>query len=158
MITFDKSSISGFFKKLLHRIIRSLKKLLWVFLITLPVFIMIGIMALLFENSRDLDEGLKLGLSALLGAMASYLFVQYAEYLKGLKQVENRHSGALHSLDLILNDLLDWLSNVEFDLNIHTEILERDLKDNTLTHDTSSSRSHVLISLEIIDCGQQHIT
>ena len=133
------------------RITRLLKKLLWVSLSTFPVLIMIGIMAILFENSKDLDEGLKLSLSALLGAMASYLFVQYAEFLKAIKQVENRHSGALHSLDLVLNDQLDWLSNVEFGLNTHTEILERDLSGNTLTHDSSSSKSHVLIRLEIID-------
>ena len=133
------------------RINKPLKKLLRVFLSTFPVLVMIVIMAILFENSNDLDEGLKLGLSALLGAMASYLFVQYAEFLKAIKQLENRHSGALHSLDLILNDLLDWLSNVEFGLNTHSEILERDLNGNTITHDSSSSRSPILIRLEIID-------
>lgn len=128
-----------------------MKRLLWVSLRTLPVFVMIGIMAILFGNSKDLDEGLKLSLSALLGAMASYLFVQYAEFLKAITQLENRHSGALHTLDLILNDLLDWLSNVKSGLNSHTEILERDLNGNTVTHDSSSSRSPVLIRLEIID-------
>ena len=112
---------------------------------------MVGIMAILFEKSKDLDEGLKLSLSALLGALASYLFIQYSEFLKNLKQVENRHSGALHSLDLVLNDLLDWLSNVEYEFNIHTEILERDLSGNTLTHDSSSSRPYVLIRIETID-------
>lgn len=135
----------------MSRITRFSKKLLRGFLSTLPVLVMIGIMAVLFYNSKDLDEGLRLSLSALLGAMASYLFVQYAEFLKSIKQVENRHSGALHSLDLILNDLLDWLSNVEFSLNTHTEIVKRDLSDNSLTHDSTSSRSLVLIRLEIID-------
>ena len=140
MCFFHKSRITKFKKKSLRFILS-----------TFPVLIMIGIMAVLYNYSKDLDEGLKLSLSALLGAMASYVFVQYAEYLKGIKQVENRHSGALHSLDLILNDLLDWLSNVEFNMNTHTEIVERDLVGNTLTHDTSSSRPPVLIRLEIID-------
>ena len=140
MCFFDKSKLTRFGKKLLRCILS-----------TLPVLIMIGIMAVLYNNSKDLDEGLKLSLSALLGAMASYIFVQYAEYLKGIKQVESRHSGALHSLDLMLNDLLDWVSNVEFSINTHTEIVERDLGGNTLTHDSSSSRSPVLIRLEIID-------
>ena len=135
----------------MSRINRFSKKLLRALLSTFPVIVMIGIMAVLFYNSNDLDEGLRLSLSALLGAMASYLFVQYAEFLKSIKQVENRHSGALHSLDLILNDLLDWLSSVVFSLNTHTEIVERYFSDNTLTHDSSSSRPPVLIRLEIID-------
>ena len=105
----------------------------------------------MFLKSESLDDGFKIGLSALLGAIASYIFVQYFEYIKGIERVENRHRSSLHSLDIILNGQLDWLASMTSELKNHVGFVERDIESRTVTFDASASRKPLEISTEIVD-------
>ena len=119
----------------------------------LPVIVMVGISYILFEEKDgSLDEGTKLSLSALLGAMASYLFVQYSEFMKKIDESKRRHGKSLHSLDVKLNMQLSWLADVIFHLDNHISIVQRVLGgEPNIVFDASSYRDPLKIDAEIFD-------
>ena len=134
-----------------NRLARVFKTLLRTLLDLVPVGAFVGVLMFLFTRSEKIDDGLKLGLSALLGAMASYFFIKYSEFIKSVQQLENRHSGTLHSLDITLNLQLEWLSCVVFELNTHSRISRLGLDGGTISYDSSLSKPPVLISNDVVD-------
>ena len=130
---------------------RFFKSLLRILLIIVPVGAFVAVLMFLFTTSEKIDDGLKLSLSALLGAMASYVFIKYSEFMKSVQQLENRHRGTLHSLDISLNLQLDWLSSVVFELNTHSRIVRLALDGGAISYDSSLSRPPVSIGNDVVN-------
>jgi len=120
---------------------------------SLPIII-VAILSYMLFISRDsqITEGVKLTLSALLGAIASYIFIQYSEYLKKIDTIKSKHQRALNTLEVKLNDQLNWLSDIVFHLTNHEKLINKVISGEAeLAYDASSYREPINIASEIFD-------
>lgn len=119
----------------------------------LPLAVIAVISYVLISSGKGtLEEGTKMGLSALLGALISYMFVQYTNFLQRIDEAKRKHSKALHLLEVKLNLQLNWLSDVIFHLNGHVSIVEKTLATKSgIVFDSSSYREPIDIGQELLD-------
>ena len=117
----------------------------------LPLALIAILIYLLFiAPDANLSEGVKLSLSALLGAIASYVFIQYSTFIQKIDNKKAVHAKALASLEIKLNDQLNWLSDITFHLENHQPLIEKVLnKETSLAFDASSYREPISIEDEI---------
>ena len=117
----------------------------------IPLLIIAVLVYVLFiAPDNQLSEGVKLSLSALLGAIASYVFIQYAEFIKKIDNAKAVHAKALASLEIKLNDQLNWLSDIMFHLENHQLLIQKVLnKETALAFDASSYREPISIEDEV---------
>jgi len=129
-----------------------IKKFLEYLLKSLPFLVVISLCYFLFiAPDNQLSEGVKLSFSALLGAIASYIFIQYSDFIKQIDNKKAMHQKALNSLEIKLNDQLNWLSDIEFHLSNHIGIINNTIKNKTLIYDTSTYREPGSIESDIYD-------
>jgi len=129
-----------------------IKQFLEYLLKLLPTLVVLALCYFLFLSSdSQLSEGVKLSLSALLGAIASYIFIQYSDFLKHIDTKKAVHQKALVALEVKLNNQLNWLSDVEFHLTNHIGIINNTIKNKNLIYDTSTYREPGSIETEIYD-------
>lgn len=117
---------------------------------TLPIVAVVALSYVLFISpDTELSEGVKLSASALLGAIASYVFVGYAKFLERVDARKAVHSNALANLEFKLNEQLNWLSDVIFHLSGHERILRKVIAgEASMAHDSSSYREAISIESE----------
>lgn len=117
----------------------------------LPLVAIALLVHLLFiAPDSQLSEGVKLSLSALLGGIASYVFIQYSNFIQRIDTKKAIHAKALASLEIKLNDQLNWLSDITFHLENHQPLIEKVLnKETELAFDASSYREAISIEDEI---------
>jgi len=107
---------------------------------------------LFISTDSQISQGLKQTLSALLGAVSSYIFIQYFEFFKKIDIKKAEHQNALIRLEFKLNDQLNWLSDIIFHLSNHEPIVQKVLSGkSSLAYDASSYRDPISIEQEIHD-------
>jgi len=117
---------------------------------TLPLVAVVVLSYILFISpDAKLSEGVKLSASALLGAIASYVFVEYAKFIERVEARKTIHSNALTNLEFKLNEQMNWLSDVILQLLGHEQLLKRVIAGEvTMAHDASSYREAISIEAE----------
>lgn len=100
----------------------------------------------------NISEGMKLSLSALLGGIASYVFIQYSDYLGTIERKRQNYQNALANLEYKLNDQLNWVSDVIYHLKNHEKVINRVLSGEALiAADPSSYREPIDIEHETLE-------
>jgi len=117
----------------------------------MPTLILIAVAYLIYGVPSDaMNEGLKLSLSAFLGAIASFVFLQYSEFSKSISNQKKSNLTALQGLEIKLNEQLIWLSGVNFLLNGHTDLVGKVMEGKIpIAFDGSIYRSSINIENEI---------
>ena len=130
-----------------------MKKVLEYILRYLPHALVVFLCYILFiSTGSQISAGLKQTLSALLGAIASYIFIQYLDFFKKIDARRAEHQRALSRLEFKLNDQLNWLSDIIFHLSNHEPIVKKVLTGQaSLAYDASSYRDPISIEQEIHD-------
>ena len=130
-----------------------MKQLLEYILKSLPLIAVVILSYMLFASTdSQISEGMKLSLSALLGAIASYIFIQYSEFLKKIDTAKAKHQRALNLLEVKLNNQLNWVSDIEFNLQNHCILIEKAItRQVELAYDASSYSEPISIAAEILD-------
>jgi len=135
-----------------------MKQLLEYLLKSLPLLAVVALGYMLFiSEDSQISEGMKLSLSALLGAIASYIFIQYSDFIKQIDAKKATHQKALASLEVKLNDQLNWISDIEFHLSNHAKLVEKSVTIKTLIYDSSTYREPVDIEPEIFNVNNLNL-
>jgi hypothetical protein len=119
----------------------------------IPLLVITIIVYLLFlAPDSQMSEGVKLSLSALLGAISSYIFIQYANFILKIDSKKAVHARALASLEIKLNDQLNWLSDIIFHLKNQRLLIQKVINEQSSpAFDASSYREPISIESEIYD-------
>lgn len=117
----------------------------------IPIIIIAFICYVLYyADDKSLTEGMKLSLSALLGGMATFIFGSYSQFIKKIDGRKFQNRKALTSLDIKLNNQLNWLADIEFNLANHEERVKRVLDGAPeIVFDASAYKELVCIEDEI---------
>lgn len=124
-----------------------------VFLKLLPIAAVVLLCYVLFiAPDTAISEGMRLSVSALLGAIASYTFIAYAQFVEKIELRKAKHRNALANLEFKLNEQLSWLSDVIFHMSGHERILKKVIDGQDLiVHDATAYREPISIESEIYD-------
>lgn len=120
---------------------------------SLPL-VAIGLLSywLFLADNSLISEGMKLSLSALLGGIASYIFIQYSDYLTSIEQKRRKYQNALANLEYKLNDQLNWVSDVIYHLENHERVINKVLSGEVLiAKNPSSYRESINIESEALE-------
>lgn len=117
----------------------------------LPIIAIAGLSYFLFmAPDSEISEGMKLSVSALLGAIVSYVFIQYSNFIEKIESRKAAHQTSLARLEFMLNDQLNWLSDVIYHLSNHEQLLDKVISGKTLiAHDGSTYRASTDIEPDI---------
>lgn len=119
----------------------------------LPIAAIAVLIYILFISAdTEISEGIKLSASALLGAIASYVFIEYSRFIEKIEKRKAAHRSALANLEFKLNEQMIWLSDVIFHLSGHERIVRTVIDGKeAMAHDSSSYRDSIPIESEIHD-------
>lgn len=95
--------------------------------------------ALFTSSDTQISEGMKLAISALLGAMTSYIFIQFSKFIETIESKKSSHRSALAKLEYKLNDQLNWVSDLIFNLKNHQKIVKSVIDGKALIAQDGSS-------------------